>query len=307
MAQPVVLRVERDDGRVFSIDNETWMIPNDGLEGWAELPHSVTTRDYGGGYDGGFVTNQRVGVADRSVKAVLADWRLNESARARAIAFFAPNRAYKAHLTYGGRERWAEGVQSGFKCSVGNIYEPVEFEWTLLSGMPYLLDEDDHSGDSSQATGMFGFPFLCLAEGAGAEHALVDGFICGVANDGATSIYNGGDAEAWPVLRLTMVEDCTGPWVKINGEGVVLNQACGEGDVFVVDLASRPIVLTLNGEDVTGSIGSASSLDTGNGLPDFSRMALKPKVRNSVEVGCDGEVSSVVRLAFSYRARYNGI
>ena len=39
--EQVLLRIVRDDGLVFDIDNLVWMIPSDGLENWANLPHSV--------------------------------------------------------------------------------------------------------------------------------------------------------------------------------------------------------------------------------------------------------------------------
>lgn len=70
--EQVILHIVRDDGMEFDIDNVVWMIPNDGLENWANLPHSVSVQE-NASYDGGVVTNRRVETVDRSVHAELAN------------------------------------------------------------------------------------------------------------------------------------------------------------------------------------------------------------------------------------------
>ena len=85
--EQVILHIVRDDGLEFDIDNVVWMIPNDGLENWANLPHSVSVQE-NASYDGGVVTNKRIETVDRSVHAELANPADNAAKRLEAIRFF---------------------------------------------------------------------------------------------------------------------------------------------------------------------------------------------------------------------------
>lgn len=158
MTKPVTVVIKRSDGREFYIDNETWLIPNDGLDGWANLTHSVTTEELAE-YDGSVLLKKRIKEQTRSIECRLADTRLNESARKAAVSFFNPKYSFEVYLTYQGRTLWCEGEQSGFRCDTGNIYAPVEFTWSILCPMPYLLSTDNFGVDVAYLRGKFGFPY----------------------------------------------------------------------------------------------------------------------------------------------------
>ena len=160
MAMPVLMRIVRSDGAEFTIDNARWKMSNKALEGWGEVPIEVSSVN-NAAYDGGMITHQRVGIVERTLTAEVADARNNATARAQVISFFNPRYKFKAYLTYQGRTRWCEGVQSGFKCETGNIYERTKFTWSILCPMPYLLSVDDFGKDIAAMTPKFGFPLAC--------------------------------------------------------------------------------------------------------------------------------------------------
>lgn len=305
--QPVYLRIVRDDGKEFAIDNERWLVPNDGLENWAELPYSVSTEE-SAQYDGGVVTNRRVSVVDRSVTAELADWRENAKARAEVISFFSPKHEYEAHLTYQGRTRWCGGVQYAFKCSVGNVYEPCSFTWTILCPQPFLLSEDDYGKDIAAVEPKFGFPFMSALDrvGSGSELAHQRGFQAGVRVEGKTaSLDNDGDLEAWPRFVITAGGQVVNPVVSVKTDitdtsysyaYIQIWTTLEAGDVLVVDTESRPPSVTVNGANANNLVDH---------LAEFTGMRLglgTSKVSYSATEG-----DAFMSVYIYYRKRYLGI
>lgn len=297
--QPVYLRIVRDDGREFAIDNERWLIPNDGLENWAELPYSVSTEE-NAQYDGGVVTNRRVSVVDRSVTAELADWRENAKARAEAISFFSPKHEYEAHLTYQGRTRWCGGVQYAFKCSVGNVYEPCSFTWTILCPQPFLLSEDDYGKDIAAVEPKFGFSFMSALDrvGTSSELAHQQGFQTGVSVFGdEVNVSNDGDVETWPRVEIRASGTVRNPSIVRDGEFFV--QLVGEledGDVLVFDFEERPPKVTVNGENAMNLVYRFST---------FTEM--KFEVGDNLFSFTADEGENVMSVSLYYRKRYLGI
>ena len=263
--QPVNLRIVRNDGEEFRIDNERWLIPNDGLEGWAELDYGVETSEYAA-YDGGIVTSRRVNVRDRSVTAVLADWRENATARAEAIRFFSPAHTYAAHLTYQGRTRWCEGVQYAFKCSAGNVYEPIQIDWTVLSPMPYLLSEDGYGKDIAEVVPKFGFPHMSAIDRVGSDSAPTHqrGFQTGLsvlANE--ATVDNDGDVPAPCSFTIKAHGDASSITLKREGETfayLTVNADVEDGDVLAIDLSTLPPTFELNGKDVSNLVAVGSTI-----------------------------------------------
>lgn len=260
--QPVHMRIVRDDGREFDIDNVKWMMESDALENWAELPHSVSTQE-NAQYDGGIVTNRRVSVVDRTVKAVLADWRRNAEARAEVISFFSPKHEYQAHLTYQGRTRWCGGVQYAFKCEAGNIYEPCSFTWTLLSPMPFLLSEDNFGQDIALVTPHFGFPFMSAVDRVGTDSQLAHqmGFQAGVYNYGlSVDVNNDGDVETFPRVEIKARGDVKNPMIIKDGTYYVrVLTEMEQGGVLTIDFENRPPKVLLNGANATNLVDRSSS------------------------------------------------
>lgn len=302
MAQPVTLHIVRDDGEEFFIDNERWMIPNDGLEGWAELEHSVSSQE-SATYDGGIITNQRVGITDRSVTAELRDWRDNAAGRAEAISFFRPKHSYAAHLTYQGRTRWAQGVQYAFKCDAGNIYQPCSISWTILCQMPYLQSESDFGRDIAAIEPKFGFPFTSAIDRVGSDSKLAhqQGFYTGKYTFGDTVVIdNDGDADAWPRVSIKASGTVVNPRIRVANQGsegfVMVNVTMTDGDELTLDFESRPPKVLLNGQNATWAVDRDSS---------FSAMRFEPGVSELSYSADEGD--NLMSVSLYYYKRYAGI
>lgn len=258
MAQPVTVRIVRDDGEEFWIDNEKWMIPNDGLENWANLPHSVSVQE-NASYDGGIVTNQRVEAVDRTVEAELLSPEGNADARAEAIRFFSPRHTYDVHLTYQGRTRWCQGVQYAFKCETGNIYQPVAISWTVLCPMPYLLSEDNFGKDVALITAKFGFPYHSVVQSTPAG-VYKRGFVMGVYDFNRTvGIQNDGDVTTFPRVVIRADGTVENPRISIGDKFVRFVGTLRQGDELVIDFEQRPPRVTLNGQNAINKVDRASS------------------------------------------------
>lgn len=163
MSKKVTFNIIRDDNQSLVLDGEEWGIV--GLENWANLSHELSVTE-NANYDGGIITNSRIASIDRTIEARLKDARLNELMRERILSFFNPKHEYEVHVEYQGMKRYCKGVQYGFSCDNGNVYQPITFSWTILCTQPYMLSEDDFGKDIANIDGYFGFPFVsCLPAG----------------------------------------------------------------------------------------------------------------------------------------------
>lgn len=181
----VSFEITRDDGQVFIIDDSVWRIPNDGLDGWHNLDVDIGTLDSVTN-DGGFITNQHVGMVYRTITSELRDIQANQVGRRQAESFFMPKRTYTVKATYMGRTRKCEGVQSKFTLSQGNVHLPVTFVWTILCADPYMTSENPVTGrDSFGSEPRFGFPYVSLAK---SQDGYNRGFITGTSNTSSNEI-----------------------------------------------------------------------------------------------------------------------
>lgn len=291
----VTLRIVRDDGLEFDIDNRTWMIPSDGLENWANLPHTVSVQE-NASYDGGVVTNRRIGSVDRSVRAELADPADNAHMRMEAIRFFSPKHTYEAHLTYQGRTLWCAGEQYAFKCDTGNVYQPVAFDWTILCPMPYLLSEDDFGKDVALIKGKFGFPYHSVVQST-QEGVYKRGFVMGVyAFDKVVDITNDGDVTTYPRVVISASGTVENPRISIGQKFVRYVGTLQANDQLVIDFEQRPPRVTLNGQNAMNKVDRASSftsfqIDVGDTTFEYDADS--------------GE--NVMSVSLYYRKRYLGI
>lgn len=291
----VTLRIVRDDGLEFDIDNRTWMIPSDGLENWANLPHTVSVQE-NASYDGGVVTNRRIGSVDRSVRAELANPADNARMRMEAIRFFSPKHTYEAHLTYQGRTLWCAGEQYAFKCDTGNVYQPVAFDWTILCPMPYLLSEDDFGKDVALIKGKFGFPYHSVVQST-PKGVYKRGFVMGVyAFDKVVDITNDGDVTTYPRVVISASGTVENPRISIGQKFVRYVGTLQSNDQLVIDFEQRPPRVTLNGQNAMNKVDRASSftsfqIDVGDTTFEYDADS--------------GE--NVMSVSLYYRKRYLGI
>lgn len=254
----VIVRIVRSDGQEMTVGNGDWRIPKDGLENWANLPYNVSAVEIPS-YDGAIVTSKRVASVDRTIKAVAATAGTNASIRAAAIKFFNPKHSFAVYVTYMGRTRWCRGEQIGFKASEGNIYDPVEFEWTILCPNPYLLSVNDFGKDIAETLPAFGFPFMSFLPQSPAK--VNKGFVAGKRLfEKRVTIENDGDVPSGMVVTINADGDVKNPLVRIGEGSVRVILTMRKGDSVRLDASGRPPTITLNGENAMHLLDRNSSI-----------------------------------------------
>lgn len=291
----VALNIVRDDGQEFAIDNRRWLIPNDGLENWANLPHSVSVQE-NASYDGGTVANRRITTVDRSVHAVLRNPSENGRARLDAVKFFNPKHAFSAYITYQGRTLWCEGVQAGFVCETGNVYRPVEFDWTLMCPMPFLLSVDDFGKDIARIRGKFGFPVHSVIASTPAG-VYKSGFVAGAYDfAGSVDVDNDGDLPTFPLVDVKAGGAVVNPKISIGDKFVRYVGSMTDGDSLLIDFTQRPPRVEFNGANAINNVDRAST---------FTGFAIEVGDNEFTYTADEGE--NVLSVVLRYHKRYLGI
>lgn len=250
----VSFRIVRSDGREFLIDNKDWMIESGGLENWCTQNIEVSSEE-AANVDGGFLQGVRMKSIDRSITARIADERYNEEMRESLISFFSPRFNYVVHVTYQDRTLWCEGAQLGFKCSTGNVYQPIMFSWTILCTNPFLMSEDDFAKDVATINPKFGFPLQSLLPTGTSVNGLVQpkcmaGFICGAyAFQENVRIFNDGDVETCLRAVIEAGGDVKNPAIYKDGKFVKVLTTLHEGQVLDIDFTQRPPTVKIDGKN----------------------------------------------------------
>lgn len=247
----VKIELEREDGERFVIDNTDWLIPNDGLEGFATVETDISTVESLLG-DGSIITAVRVPHKARTVKCEVRDAKYNEQLRTAARAFFNPHADFKMYVTYMGTTRWCTGSLNKFNLSEGNVYRKVTMQFTLLSASPYLKSYDDFGKDIAKITPMTAFPYMSNPAWGGAPTGRYD-FKKNV------KLYNDGDTTTAARFVIAAKDNVTNPQVSINGNYIKLLDTMHSGDTLEIDLARKPPRVTLNGENAIGKCDKHSS------------------------------------------------
>jgi hypothetical protein len=266
MDKVVKIKLIRDNGAEFSIDNTDWMIPSDGLEGFATVETDISTVQSLLG-DGSIITAVRLPHKARTVKCEVCDARYNEQLRAKAREFFNAHSRYKMYITYMGVTRWCEGSLNKFALSEGNIYRKVAMSFTILSENPYLKSYDDFGKDIASITPMAAFPYYANPAWGGA--------LTGYFNFGAdVQVYNDGDVSTDALIKIKARGIVEKPFVTINDNMIKLNETLEEGDELVIDMAHKPPQVTLNGTNAIGlcdkhSAFTSMGLETGSNIISY--------------------------------------
>ena len=248
----VLVRFVRDDNREFTLNDDNWKIPSNGLEGFGEFSNDVTIINNGVG-DGGIISSQRVPQKDRTISAKSRNTHLAEVLRAEATSFFRPKSTYKVYLTYMGRTRWAEGVVERFHISTNNIHQYMTLTVTLLFADPYLKSYEDFGKDLASIGGMAGFPYLCT---------IAQGAPTGVFNYATlVNISNDGDVEAYCKAVFRARGAVLNPTLIIDGHYVRVLDEMQDGDVIIMDFAASPPTVTKNGVNIIGKCDRTSEFD----------------------------------------------
>ena len=248
----VLVKFIRNDGREFTLNNDDWKIPSNGLEGFGDFSNDITIVDNGIG-DGGLFSSSRVPQRDRTISAKSRNKHLAEVVRAEATSFFRPKHTYKVYLTYMGRTRWAEGVVERFRLSTGNIHQPMELTVTLLFADPYLRSHEDFGQDIASVRGMAGFPYLCVR---------TQGAPAGMFNYAAmVNISNDGDIEAYCKVVFRAKGTVLNPKLIINGRYVRILDQMQDGDITIIDFTANPPTVRKNGINIIGKCDRTSEFD----------------------------------------------
>lgn len=250
----VLVKFIRDDGREFTLNNDNWKIPSNGLEGFGDFSNSITITDNGVG-DGGLLSAYRVPQKDRTIIAKSRNLHLTEILRAEVTSFFRPKNIYKVYLTYMGRTRWAEGVVEKFHVSTGNIHQYLTLTITLLFPDPYLRSYEDFGQDIASIRGTTGFPYLCVKAQGGAP--------TGVFNYATmVNISNDGDIEAYCRVVFKARGDVLNPKLIINDHYVRVIDQMHDGDVLIMNFVASPPTIRKNGVNFIGKCDRTSDFDS---------------------------------------------
>lgn len=248
----VFVKFIRDDGREFTLNNDNWKIPSNGLEGFGDFSNSVNVIDNGTG-DGGMFSSSRVPHKDRTISAKCRNKHLAEILRHEATSFFRPKNTYKVYLTYMGRTRWAEGIVERFNISTGNIHQPIELTVTLLFADPYLRSYEDFGKNIASVRGMAGFPYLC---------AVTRGIPTGIFDYAAmVNISNDGDVEAYCKVVLRAKGEVLNPKLTINERYIRILDRMQDKDVIIIDFTVNPPTVRKNGVNIIGKCDRTSEFD----------------------------------------------
>lgn len=248
----VIVKFVREDSRIFTLNNERWKIPSNGLEGFGVYNNSISTMDNAVG-DGAIVTANRMAQRDRTIMATSRSKQLAETLRGEVTAFFNPKMRYRVYLTYMGRTRWAEGMIEKFNLSTGNIHQPMMLMVTLLFADPYLRSVENFGKDIASMVGCSGFPYLCTA---------AQGSPTGVFNFASTvNLKNDGDVTAHCKAVLVAHGAVTNPKLIINGHYVRILDEMQEDDTIIIDFTASPPTVRKNGMNYIGHCDRTSEFD----------------------------------------------
>lgn len=260
MIGDVKAKIIRSDGQQFVIGDGDWRIPNDGLEGFANLDYDVFTSEIPS-YDGALMTSKRVPSKDRTIMAEYCGSD-PKGARARAIQFFNPKYTYELHLTYMGRTRWCSGEQIGFKASEYNIYKKPSITWTILCLNPYMQSENNFGKDIAEVVGMFGFPWMSfLPKEYGSSGDTNDYAVTSYHSfSKSVDVQNDGDVPSGLRLTIRAKGNVANPSIRLGDGWVRILTDMVTGDVIKLDASSKPPTITMNGKNILNLVDRESSI-----------------------------------------------
>lgn len=283
----VTVEVIRDDGRCFLIDNKSWKIKSDGLEGFDFVEPEVTSEPNAYG-DGSRLVASRVNDKDRTVSAVYKG-SLSEKANQREVvrSFFNHKRSYKLVVEYMGMKKACEGYLYHFSLPTANIHRNLELTFTLLCTQPYMLSYDDFAKNIAQVDGGLEFDFEIPEEGTDFGHYTFNQTVI-IENDGDV----GTDMKV--VLRAT--GPVTNPKLIKDDKFVRIIDTMKSGDEITIDLISKPCKITKNGVNIIGKTDRMSS---------FSKMAIDVGM-NKISYNADDGYNNL-EVYLYYNERYLGL
>lgn len=236
MANLVLIRLLRSDGKSFILGTGAWRILSDGLKG-IDFPNFSVYSDKNGVGDGALLSGKRIDDRDVQIKCKSIDPSANATIRDATIAFFNPKHSFKIYITYQGVTKWIEGELQGFSCPSENVYRPMTLTVKFYCKDAMLKSVDDFGKDIASISAGFGFPYV---ETHLDEDPVIPAYADIYSYNHEVVIENDGDAMTYP--RVT-----------INFKGSALNPKVYKDSYYVRVLGSfvEDDVLEINFEDCT--------------------------------------------------------
>lgn len=236
-----------------------WKIPSKGLDGFGNFDNDIATTNNAIG-DGGIITNNRLGVKDRTIKAVSRNSYKNDVLRHQAISFFSPKYDYKVYVTYMGYTRWFEGKLHKFKLPSANIFKDMEMTLIFLCPSPYLKSYDDFGQNIASVSGRIAFPYISSTDAS--KPKILQGITGGMFNFAQEIILdNDGDVDAYCKCIFEATGEVKNPKLIINDSYVRVIDTMHEGDVIEIDFTKNPPTVRKNGVNYVGHCDRTSAFD----------------------------------------------
>ena len=242
------IHIVRSDGRTLDLGDGTyWVLAMNRMGDWLDLDYTVNT-SANVLTDGSSFLAERVEEKDRTISATY--WgKDRKGVRDLIVPFFNPRYTYEAHLTYFGRTRWVEGRQIGFDMPITDERTPPTLTWTLLCMDPFLRSEDHNESSLTDASPMFGFPYVSHVrqELANGERYPVGFLASKMLYDGLNTIYNSGDVETYYRIVCSFDGPVTNPKFTKDDRFVQVLRAFKDGDELEIDFETAPPRVLVNG------------------------------------------------------------
>lgn len=240
------LRIVRSDGQEISCSGlvtRGWMVADEGLSDFLDLPISVET-SANVLTDGSTLVSKRVDEAERTASILYVGPGDPREVRNQALAFFNPKYSFACHVTHMGETRWCEGELIERKAEILPDSYPCQVTFTILCLDPYMRGEDEHDESMQDAMAMFTFPFQSFVPNQTIPSGCVASFRV---YDGLNTVYNNGGVASPFTIRAEFAEQVVTPTFHINDGFVQVVTTFDAGDVLVIDFAAAPPTVTING------------------------------------------------------------
>lgn len=237
MANLVLVRIIRSDGKSFVLGTGAWRILSDGLKG-IDFPNFSVYSDKNGVGDGDLLSGKRIDNRDVQVKCKSIDPRANAAIREATISFFNPKYTFKVYITYQGVTRWIEGELQGFSCPSENIYRPMALTVKFFCKDPMLKSVDDFGKDIASISAGFGFPYV---ETHLDDDPVIPAYADIYSYNHEVVIENDGDAMTYPRVTINFQGSALNPKIYKDNCYVRILGRFHEGDVVDIDFENCTI------------------------------------------------------------------
>lgn len=293
------MRIVRSDGAELELgDGTEWVLSMNGMDDWLDLDYNVQT-SANVLTDGSTMVSKRVEEKDRTVSATY--WgRDRTGVRDRVISFFNPKYYFQAHLTYFDRTRWCEGEQIGFDMPIVDERTPPALTWTVLCPDPYMRGEDGNANSLTDASPMFGFPYVSHARAPlrNGEKKPVGSLASKMLYDGLNTVYNSGDVPTYYTIRMEAMGDIQTPTFTKDDRFIQVLDRFVRGDVLEIDFTKAPPTVTKNGVNIIGKCSRDSN---------FTGMAMQVGA-NVFQYGCENSQNRpLMDVQILFHRRFLGV